>query len=134
MRCRRCEEGAAAVEFAFIGSLLICFTLGVFELGRVTFSYHRLQNAVGATTRLVELGGPTMPSEEMNAVIQEAIAERFPASEREALTFDVADYDSEGVTYKRIHVDYSLPLLIPGLGLFSDDTLVLSARQVVPLN
>lgn len=47
----RCEKGSAAVEFAFIGMLLIAGSLAVFDLGRAFWIYNKLSNAVERAAR-----------------------------------------------------------------------------------
>ena len=53
---RRSESGNASIEFAVMGPVLIALTLGVFELGRIAFTYHNLLSATGIATRMVAMG------------------------------------------------------------------------------
>jgi hypothetical protein len=123
--CRN-ESGVAAVEFAFIGMILIVLTLGVFELGRVAFTYQKLLSAVGGATRLVEIGAS-------DTVIHDIINSKFLPSEQGALTFDIGPQVVDGVSYRRIDVRYALPLIMPNFGLFSGGTVNVKALQLVPI-
>jgi len=70
-RSRRSENGNVAVEFAFIGPVLIVLTLGVIELGRIAYTFQKLQSAVGIATRMVRMGAT-------EAEIEDAVRLRFP--------------------------------------------------------
>ncbi|WP_243373442.1 TadE/TadG family type IV pilus assembly protein [Microvirga solisilvae] len=50
-RTKYCESGSAAVEFAFIGLLLIAGTVGIVEFGRAFWLYNKLSNAIEKTSR-----------------------------------------------------------------------------------
>ena len=52
---RRCEKGAAAVEFAFIAMLLILGTVGLIEVGRALFMMNELAHAADRAARVVML-------------------------------------------------------------------------------
>jgi hypothetical protein len=124
-RMRRSETGATSVEFAIIGMLLIALTLGTFELGRVTFTYHRLTHAVGGLARLLEM--------QMSADIEATIRSRFPANERGLLEFEWDVAPVNGTIYFQVAVTYPFPLLMPGVGFFPGNRVNIRVVQVVPI-
>jgi hypothetical protein len=123
-RMRRSETGTTSIEFAIIGMLLIALTLGTFELGRVTYTYHRLTNAVGGLARVVEMG---------TVDIEENIRSRFPANERGLLEFEWEVTIVNGRLYFQVAVTYPFRLLMPGLGLFPGNRVNIRVVQVVPI-
>ncbi len=54
-RLVRCDKGAAAVEFAFIGLALILGTVGTIEVGRALFLSNELAHAADRAARAVML-------------------------------------------------------------------------------
>jgi len=126
-RACRNNNGAAAIEFAFIAMILMMTTLGVFELGRVLFTYHRLATAIGTTTRLIEM-------QAANDVIEGSIRSRFSADEQDALTIQVnPNFDTDGIVYTRIEAQYALPLIMPNFNIFSGGGVVtLQSSHMVP--
>lgn len=129
-RLWRNRRGSVSIEFAAIGAILLVSTLGAFELGRVLFVYHRLETAVGAATRLMQMKAP-------NDAIIDSVSSRFTEGERQFLTIeydpDYTDRDS-GATYQRIDARYALPLMIPNLNLFPESPYRLHAMQLIPIN
>lgn len=123
----RNDRGTAAIEFAFIAMVLMMTTLGVFELGRVLFTYHRLATAIGTTTRLVEM-------QAANDIIEGSIRSRFSADEQDALTIQVnPNFDADGIVYTRIEAQYALPLIMPNFNIFSGGGVVtLQSSHMVP--
>lgn len=67
-RLARCEKGAAAVEFAFIGMLLILGTVGTIEVGRALFMMNELAYAADRAARVVMLKFDIPESELTEAV------------------------------------------------------------------
>ncbi|MRX51763.1 hypothetical protein GI374_15285 [Paracoccus sp. S-4012] len=71
----RCASGAAAIEFAMIGLLVISLILGIFELGRAMFLRNQLAFAADVAARRVLLD-PSAASgdlEQLAATIRESI-------------------------------------------------------------
>jgi Flp pilus assembly protein TadG len=119
------EDGNAAVEFALIGALLIMFTVGTLELGRFAFAYHRLETAVGATTRLVQRQQP-------DDVIQNRIMAEFNADEQ--VNVQVDNVNIEGVAYRRVNAQLALPPVVPNFNLLPDNLFTVQVSQLVPVN
>lgn len=67
-RMRRCDSGSAAVEFAFIGMLLIACSVTVVDFGRAFWLYNKLSYAVEKAARrnLVQ----PMPDDQIPAEIK----------------------------------------------------------------
>lgn len=124
----RSEAGSVSVEFAFVGAILLIATLGAFELGRIVWTYHNLETAVGVTTRLVQM-------QASKDALEAAIRSRFSASEQTYVKVDVApSFVIDDVSYTRIEARYELSLLIPGFSLFSGSPYIVRALQLVPTN
>lgn len=130
-RWKRNESGNAAIEFAFIGTILFSLTLGIFELGRLAYMSHKLVTAAGGTTRMVVMGATE------NA-IESSIRSWFSQSEQSALTIKITSrnpdgtpYNVDGIPYTRIEARYALPLILPNL-VFHRNSVDLHALQLVP--
>ena len=54
----RRDDGAVAIEFAFIVPVLILFTVGILEFGLILFDYHRAGEATRRASRLVLIQDP----------------------------------------------------------------------------
>lgn len=121
----RCELGNVSIEFAFIGSLLIMLTLGVFEMGRIAYAYQTLQSAAGIATRMVDMGAS-------DEEIANTIRARFPSREQGSLVVTFAPQVSSGLSYKRINAQITLPLIMPSFGIFPGNVLTVNAVQLVP--
>jgi Flp pilus assembly protein TadG len=57
-RFARRNDGAVAIEFAFIVPALIIFTIGILEFGLVLFDYHRASEATRRASRLALIQNP----------------------------------------------------------------------------
>ena len=57
-RFTRRDDGAVAIEFAFIVPALILFTLGILEFGLILFDYHRAGEATRRASRLALTQAP----------------------------------------------------------------------------
>jgi hypothetical protein len=128
-RAIRDQRGTAAIEFAFIGSLLlIVLTIGTFEAGRFLYMYNKLSRAAGEVTRQVAIGTP-------DDSIKELLMSRFEASERAALMIDMNPSLTDAVSYKLIDITYRLPLVLPGFNLLSgSDAVTVHVRHLIPTN
>lgn len=122
---RRNENGSASIEFAFIGSVLIFLTIGVFEIGRVVYTYFNLLNATGDTIRMVGMGAA---DEEIEAKVRSY----FSPGEQMALEVDIEPQEIDGLSYKQIRAQIRLPLIMPSFGLFPGNYVPVNAIQLVP--
>ena len=66
----RRDDGAVAIEFAFIVPVLILFTVGILEFGLILFDYHRAGEATRRASRLTLIQNPiaTLDDLRTNAV------------------------------------------------------------------
>lgn len=51
-RLRHCDSGSTAVEFAFVGMLLIVGSVTIVDFGRAFWLYNKLSNALERTARM----------------------------------------------------------------------------------
>jgi Flp pilus assembly protein TadG len=123
---RREIEGTASIEFAFVGTLLIALTFASFEMGRITFTYHRLSTASGVAARLVGMGA-TDPE------IQEAIRARFPLSQRGDVQVLVTPDEIDGRQYMRVESQIDIRLMSPTFGIFPRNEFPVRIVQLVPV-
>lgn len=71
-RLAHCEKGTAAIEFAFIGMLLILGTVGLIEVGRALFMINELAHAADRAARVVMLKFNVLESDLTAAVRDDA--------------------------------------------------------------
>ena len=73
---RHSERGTAMVEFAFATLALFMFVFGIFEFGRVLFTYHTVSNAARLGTRWAIVRGAscTAPLDHCNAAQADVLA------------------------------------------------------------
>ena len=57
-RFARRDDGAVAIEFAFIVPALLIFTVGILEFGLILFDYHRASEATRRASRLALIQVP----------------------------------------------------------------------------
>lgn len=74
----RCPSGAAAIEFAMVGLLLVCLLLATIEFGRALFLYNQMARAADIATRHVLLDPPETSSdlERLETAIRDSLAIR----------------------------------------------------------
>lgn len=125
LRARKEENGSAAIEFGFIGFLLVLLTLGIFEVGRVIYLAHRLSHAVGDTSRWVGAGAT-------NQAIIDGVKAHFPPNERGSVAVSVTSPVINGGTYRRVEARYPIPLIVPGLGIVSGNTFTIRSVNLIP--
>lgn len=105
-----CSSGAAAIEFAMIGLLLISLLLGIFEFGRALFLRNQLALAADIATRQVLLNPPETSSdlEHLEETIRNSI--KFG---QEGLQVELGLPSEEGII--PITLRHPLTLLVPDL-------------------
>lgn len=124
-RLVRCASGAAAIEFAMIGLLLISLLLGVFEFGHALFLRNQLALAADIATRQVLLDPPETSSD----------LEHLEAAIRSSITFDQGRLQVElGLPSEEgimpITLRHPLTLLVPDL---FHKNITLSVDRRIPL-
>lgn len=122
---RRCESGAAAIEFALIAMVAICVFVGIVEFGRALYMRNELSFAADLAARRI-LINPAVANNDLETTIRSAIT--FQDSEGLQLTFGTESVD--GVSFRTILVSQPLTLLIPNL---SEAAVMLTIDRRVPL-
>ncbi|MGR3593969.1 MAG: TadE/TadG family type IV pilus assembly protein [Limimaricola soesokkakensis] len=107
---RRCEAGAAAVEFALIAMVAISFLLGIVEFGRALYMRNELSFAADIATRKI-LINPAVTDGELEAAIRASIT--FGGGEALQMTFGTESVD--GVSFRKIVLSQPLTLLVPNI-------------------
>jgi len=109
-RAVRCDSGAAAIEFAFVGLLAISLILGVIEFGRALLIRNELAFAADIATRKILLDPPETSND----------LERLEATIRDSITFGRGQLKVElqlpsSNRVMPITLRNPLTLLVPGL-------------------
>lgn len=124
-RLRRCDSGAAAIEFAFVGLIAILLFLGIIEFGRGLYMKNEMSYAADRAARKI-LTNAAVTNDEVETVVREAIAFGTPANLQ--ITFGTETV--EGVDFRTLLIGYPINLLIPGL---TTGNLMLTVDRRVPL-
>ena len=122
---RRCESGAAAVEFALIAMVAICVFLGIVEFGRALYMRNELSYAADLAARKI-LVNPLVATADLETTIRSSLT--FGDSEELQLTFGTESVD--GASFRTLSVRQPLTLLIPNL---SNAGVVFTIDRRVPL-
>nr|WP_111298511.1 TadE/TadG family type IV pilus assembly protein [Paracoccus saliphilus] len=120
-----CTSGAAAIEFAMVGLILICLLLGIFEFGRALFLRNQLAFAADIATRQVLLNAPETSSDLEN--LEAAIRNSIPYDQG-GLQVELTLPSEEGIM--PITLRQPLRLLVPDLLL---KNITLSVSRQIPL-
>lgn len=109
-RFTRCENGAAAVEFALIGFVMIVVTLGAIEFGRALYLRNNLSFAADRAARrgLIDQKATTVQLENEARLA-------FSGGDPARLTISIVSETVDGVPVQTISLAHSIKLLIPGL-------------------
>jgi Flp pilus assembly protein TadG len=67
--CRRNRRGAAAVEFALVGSVFVIIVFGMIEIGRVLMVQQILTNAAREGVRVAILDAPSSTATQVNTTV-----------------------------------------------------------------
>ncbi len=124
-RFRRDESGASAVEFGFVGSILIVCMLGVIQFGWALQMRNDLGKAADEAIRFVMLAEDPVDDADFEGKVTE-YAERFGYDE-DRLTVDAGTLVVGGNDYRTLDIEYEMPLSIPGFPM-SVATLGVSRR------
>lgn len=107
---KRCENGAAAVEFALVGLVSITLTLGIIEFGRSIYMRTEMSYAMDLAQRKI-LTNPGVANTEVETIIRKAITFESPAS----LIITFGSTTVNGLLFRTVLISYPVTLLIPGL-------------------
>ena len=119
-----CTSGAAAIEFAMVGLLLVSLLLGTFEFGRALFLRNQLALAADIATRQVLINPPKTSSdlEHLEAAIQKSVE-----FDQGGLQVELGLPSEDGIMPITIH--QPLMLLVPDL--FQKNITLSIDRQVL---
>ncbi len=121
----RCDTGTAAVEFALIAMVAICFFLGIFEFGRAFYMRNELSFAADLAARNI-LINPTVANSDLETTIRSSIT--FGDSEALQMTFETESVD--GMPFRKVSLSQPFTLLIPHL---SNASIILTIDRRVPV-
>ena len=124
-RYGRDEDGASAVEFAIVGSILIAILLAVVQLGWALQIRSEMARAADQAVRQVMLD-PETDDEEFEAAVAKALA----SYDEERLAVQAGQTTVGASNFRTVQVDYDLPLAIPG---FRPSLVTLSITRRTPL-
>ena len=125
-RLVRREDGAAAVEFALIGLLLITVSVGTIEVGRALWLYNELAHAADRAARLVMIQPANATDEELQSKWEK---ERFPVGLPSDLEPNFGGAPSGG--FREVTLEYPFTPMLSGLTLTS---VTLSTVRRVPVD
>lgn len=120
----RCSKGAAAIEFAIVGFLMILLMLGIIEFGRGLLVKNELSYLVDVGSRDLLLD-PGVSESTLASKVRSVFT-----GDKGLLDVAVTPETIDGVQYRSISIVYPLKLLVPGL---SDKPLSLSVTRRVPV-
>lgn len=106
MGCR--EEGATAVEFAFVIGLFLTLLLGSFQVGRALMARSEMSHALSQAVRMVYLAPATGAD-----AIEDALVSIL--SDYHDLALDVEVTEIAGTSFMRIAVQFPFDVEIPFL-------------------
>lgn len=125
-RMPSCRSGAAAVEFAIVGLILVLVSIAVIDFGRALYVRHEMSYSADKGTREVLIGRAGSDSE-LEAAIRDAFAGPDPDLLDVALGSEVVN----GVTYRTVTLAYPLALILPG---FTGTRIDLSIARRIPVS
>lgn len=124
------RTGSTAVEFALVGLGFLTFVFGIFEVGRIYWSWNTLQYAVENTTRYA-LTHEDAEEEEL----QEYVRSEMRGLDTDASNPDIAVNweEASGVNFIKINATYNFNVISPFLPeRFNSVNLAATSRLPVP--
>lgn len=122
---RRCDSGAAAIEFAMIAMVAISVFLGIVEFGRALYMRNELSFAADLAARRI-LTNPAVTDSDLETTIRSSST--FVDSENLQLTFGTESVD--GLSFRTVLLTQPLTLLIPNL---SEANIMLTINRRIPV-
>lgn len=123
-RFRGCNRGAAAVEFAIVGTVLITLCIGTIDFGRTLYVKNQISALADQAARKILLE-PNIAG----ATLEAELRDDFSAGNPSHLSVEVATETAGGTNYRVITVGFPMTLFVPGL---SSDAISLSVTRRVP--
>ena len=112
----RREDGTAAIEFAFIGLLLIGVIVGTVEVGRALFLFNELAHAADRAARAI-LITPTISGSDLETQVRNAdfLTGLAPA----LLTVTPGEVVDNGITFRTVRLAYPFTPIVSGFTIGS---------------
>ena len=126
-RLVRREDGAAAVEFALIGLLLITVSVGTIEVGRALFLFNELAHVADRAERLILIAPPSGISD--TELVSQVKEEFLVGLSPDLLDVKPDKTTIDGISFRTLVIEYPFTFLIPGL---TDSSLTLKTERRVP--
>jgi len=121
---RRCEGGAAAIEFSIVGFVMILVMLGIVEFGRGLLVHNEIAYLADIGSRKV-LIDPAIADKALQDEMRTAFSR-----DRNVLQIAISTETIGDMQYRIIAVAYPMNLLVPGL---ASRVLSLHATRRIPV-
>lgn len=118
------QSGAAAIEFAIIGVVLVALSIATVDFGRTLYVKNQLSWLADQATRKV-LVDPDIT----DATLESELRASFTAGNGADLTVSLRNETVGSNAYRVLEIDFPLALFIPGL---SSGTVDLNVTRRVP--
>ena len=124
-RMNRCRSGAAAIEFAIVGTVFALLSIGIVEFGRGLHLRNQIAYVADLGTRKVMID-PNITDAALDSTIRGAFKRGDPA----LLEITITNVLTGSSPRREILIRYPLVLLIPGL---STNSITLRVARRIPL-
>ena len=125
-RMRSCRSGAAAVEFAIVGLILVLVSIAIIDFGRALYVRHEMSYSVDKGAREVLIGQASSDTE-----LEAAIRDAFAGPDPDLLDVSLGSEVVNGVTYRTVTLAYPLALILPG---FTGTRIDLGIERRIPVS
>jgi len=120
---KRSERGQDLVEYALLLPIFFLIIMGIFDLGRVVYSYSALQNSVREGARY----GIIYPDD--HAGIESIVQQKSVGLDLSALTVSTSYPDDETI---RVGATFRFQIITPIIGaLFGSDGIMLGSQSTM---
>jgi Flp pilus assembly protein TadG len=122
---RHNEDGAAAVEFAIVSSVLIVLCLGIMQFGMALQVRNEMARAADKAVRVVMLN-PDLSDADFKAEVYKAL----PHYSKERLSLETGQTTIDATEFRTLEVGYALGVFVPGLPA---DAITLTVNRQTPV-
>ena len=112
----RREGGAAAVEFALIGMLLILVSIGTIEIGRALFIFNELAHAADRAARAI-LIDPDISGSDLEAKVRDE--DLLTGLTPGLVNVTPGIVEDNGITFRTVRLTYQFTPMVTGLTIGS---------------
>lgn len=121
---KRCQRGAAAVEFAIVSGVLVMLLIAIVDFGRTLYVKNQLSFLADQAARTV-LVQPAIT----NAALEAELRDDFNAGDPSDLTVTISTEVVGTNTFRVLSIDYPVTLFVPNL---ASSVLDLNVTRRVP--